>query len=243
MAGGGFPSNSTAFLAGPPGVGKTTLGLHFLSQCDEEQPGLHFGFYEQPEAIAMKVDAFGLPLKGLIEGRQVEVLWQPTTEGILDEVCHPMLEAVKRRNVRRLFIDGLEGFERLATDRERLSTSFAALSNELSALGVTTLYTAEAETIGPVSGLPSALMPRWKSVSCIAEINLVMRYVELRAHRTGYCGGEGPERTDQLYFSQFRITSTGIVIDDDSSEAEQILAEADNKPGASRFGIRCQGQR
>ena len=157
--GGGFPSNSTALLAGPAGVGKTTLGLHFLSQCNEECPGLHFGFYEQPEAISMKVDALGLPLKGLLEQEQVEVLWQPTTEGILDEACHRLLDAIRRRGVRRLFIDGLEGFERLTTDRERLGHVFAALSNELSVLGVTTLYTAEAEAIGPVSGLPISHVP------------------------------------------------------------------------------------
>ena len=144
-------------------------------------PGLHFGFYERPEAIASKANALGLPLKSLIERGHVEVLWQPTTEGILDESCHRLLEAVRRRRVRRLFIDGLEGFERLAADRERLGHIFAALSNEFSALGVTTVYTSEADLIGSVSGLPLSDLPL-QGVSCIAEILLVMRYVELRAH-------------------------------------------------------------
>ena len=191
----------------------------------------------------MKVNALGLPLKGLIERRQVEVLWQPTTEGILDAACHRMLDAVKRRNVRRLFIDGLEGFERLATDRERLGHVFAALSNELSALGVTTLYTAEAETIGPVSGLPLSHAPL-KGVSCIAEIILVMRYVELRAHLHRVIAVMKVRNAlIDSTFHKFRITSTGIVIDDDASEAEQILAEAAQQTGLSRFGIRARAQR
>ena len=46
MMGGGFPHHSTALLIGPPGIGKTTFGLHFLSECDEKNPGLLFGFYE-----------------------------------------------------------------------------------------------------------------------------------------------------------------------------------------------------
>ena len=181
MTGGGIPSSCTALLTGPPGIGKTTLGLHFLSQCNEDCPGLHFGFYEIPEAISDKANALGLPLKSLMEQGHVEVLWQPTTEGILDEACHRLLEAVERRRVQRLFIDGLEGFERLTTDRERLGHIFAALSNELSALGVTTVYTSEADLIGSVSGLPLSNLPL-QGVSCIAEIVLVMRYVELRAH-------------------------------------------------------------
>src|SRR3954451_663456 len=84
MAGGGFPSNSTALLTGPAGVGKTTLGLHFLSQCNEECPGLHFGFYEQPEAISMKVDALVVPLKGLIDRGHVDGLCHSKAERILD---------------------------------------------------------------------------------------------------------------------------------------------------------------
>lgn len=226
MTGGGFPSNSTALLTGPPGIGKTTLGLHFLSQCNEDSRGLHFGFYETPEAICDKANALELPLRRLIEERHVEVLWQPTTEGILDEACHRLLEAVKTRGVRRLFIDGLEGFERLTTDRERLGHIFAAFSNELNALGVTTLYTSEADLIGSVSGLPLSQLPL-QGVSCVAEIILVMRYVELRAHL--YRVLTVLKVRDSIIdpaFHRFTITGKGITIEEDAAGAEQILSEA-----------------
>jgi circadian clock protein KaiC len=226
MTGGGFPSNCTALLTGPPGIGKTTLGLHFLSQSSEECPGLHFGFYEIPEAISAKANALGLPLKDLIEHGHVEVLWQPTTEGILDEACHRLLEAVERRGVKRLFIDGLEGFERLTTDRERLGHIFAAFSNELSARGVTTVYTSEANLIGSVSGLPLSNLPL-QGVSCIAEIILVMRYVELRAHLHRVLAVL--KVRDSLIdpaFHRFTIAGTGITIESDSAGAEEILSEA-----------------
>src|SRR6202022_4425538 len=65
--GGGFSGNSTAGVIAPPRSGKTTLGLHFLSQCNEHNRGLHFGFYETPAAISDKARALGLPLEHLMD--------------------------------------------------------------------------------------------------------------------------------------------------------------------------------
>jgi circadian clock protein KaiC len=136
------------------------------------------------------------------------------------------LDAVKTRRVRRLFIDGLEGFERLTTDRERLGHIFAAFSNELTALGVTALYTSEADLIGSVSGLPLSHLPL-QGVSCIAEIILVMRYVELRAHL--YRVLAVLKVRDSIIdpaFHRFTITGRGITIEEGADGAEQILTEA-----------------
>jgi circadian clock protein KaiC len=97
MMGGGFPQHSTAMLIGPPGIGKTTVGLHFLSECNETAPGVLFGFYETPAALLNKANALGLRLNRLIEQGHVDIIWQPTTEGLLDEACHRLIEAVRRR--------------------------------------------------------------------------------------------------------------------------------------------------
>ena len=52
MLGGGLPLASTTMVMGPSGVGKTTLGLQFLSRSSETEPGLLFGFYETPARIS-----------------------------------------------------------------------------------------------------------------------------------------------------------------------------------------------
>jgi circadian clock protein KaiC len=226
MMGGGFPHCSTALLIGPPGIGKTTFGLHFLSECDEENPGLLFGFYESPAAIMDKARALGLPLERLIGKGHVEIVWQPTTQGLLDEVCHKLIGVVRHRGIRRLFIDGLQGFEKLATDRGRLAHIFSAFSNELRGLGVSTVYTSEADLIGSVAGLPFSGLSL-QGVSCIAEIILVMRYVELRSemHRMiSVLKVRDSEINSALH--KFTITRTGLVVEPDSSNAEAILAQA-----------------
>jgi circadian clock protein KaiC len=68
----------------------------------------------------------------------VELLWQPTTEEILDGLGERLLDAVRRRKVRRLFVDGISGMQQTAIHPDRLLRFFTALANELRALGTTT---------------------------------------------------------------------------------------------------------
>lgn len=236
IMGGGFPQHSTALLIGPPGIGKTTLGLHFLSECNRDSPGVFFGFYETPAAIRDKANVLGLPLGRLIDEGCVEIIWQPTTEGLLDATCDQLIAAVKRRGARRLFIDGLQGFDKLAPERDRLGHIFSAFSSEFRGRGVSTLYTTEAELIGPVLGMPFSGLAL-QGVSCIAEIILLMRYVELRSrlHRMiSVLKVRDAEINCALH--QFTITGRGIVIEPDSASAEEILAEATLQRRAARVG-------
>jgi circadian clock protein KaiC len=226
IMGGGFPHHCTALLIGPPGVGKTTLGLHFLSECDRDNPGLHFGFYETPATILDKAKTLQLPVENLIRQGHVEIMWQPTTEGLLDQICNRLIEAVRSRGIRRLFIDGLQGFERLAPEPERLGRIFSALSSELRGLGISTLFTAESDLIGSVLGLPLSGLSL-QGVSCIAEIILVTRYVELRSQlyrMISVLKVRDAEINSALH--EFTVGQGGIVIAPDSASAENILAEA-----------------
>jgi len=176
MLGGGLPAASTTMVMGPSGMGKTTLGLQFLSRCGTGEPGLLFGFYETPARIHAKAEAVCRPLLGLLDSGAVEVLWQPPTDGLLDAYGERLLENVRRRGVRRLFIDGLGAFQGAAVPPSRLTQYLTALMNELRALGVTTVYTlAVADIIGPYIRAPAGELT-------IPSDNLIlMRYVEARS--------------------------------------------------------------
>jgi len=176
MLGGGLPAASMTMVMGPSGMGKTTLGLQFLSRCGSGEPGLLFGFYETPARIHAKAEAVCRPLLGLLDSGAVEVLWQPPTDGLLDAYGERLLENVRRRGVRRLFIDGLGAFQSAAFEPVRLTQYLTALMNELRALGVTTVYTlAVPDVIGPHVQAPDGEL-------AIPSDNLVlMRYVEARS--------------------------------------------------------------
>jgi circadian clock protein KaiC len=84
MLGGGLPLASASMVMGPSGVGKTTLGLQFLSRSSSAQPGLLFGFHETPARIHAKVDDICRPLRSLFDSGGVDMVWQPPTDGLLD---------------------------------------------------------------------------------------------------------------------------------------------------------------
>ncbi|MBU6450079.1 MAG: serine/threonine protein kinase [Rhodospirillales bacterium] len=147
LIGGGLPEGSVTILMGPPGSGKTSLSLSFFSLASASQPALYFGFFETPERLIMKASSFGLAIDPLISSGAAEIIWNPLTENIMDKLAHQLLAAVKRSGVKRLIIDGLNGFERAAVTPGRLVEFFASLTNELRALNVTTIMTWEMREI------------------------------------------------------------------------------------------------
>ncbi len=221
MLGGGIPRGTATLVLGASGSGKTSLGLHFLSQSSAQEPGLLFGFYEMPRRLRHKAAGIGIKLDGVIEQGHLEILWHPPTEDILDALGNRLLEAVRRRRVKRLVFDGLLGFQEIAADRpHRIGRVLTALANELRVLNVTTVYTAETRHLiggvieGPTIGL-----------STIAENLILLRYVEIRSQLRRLISVVKVRDSDfNSSLREFRITSTGIELAQTFASAEAILS-------------------
>jgi circadian clock protein KaiC len=154
--GGGLPGSSVSVVVGPAGSGKTTFGFGFLRLATPERPAVHFGFYETPERLTVKAAALGIDLPALVESNALRLLWRPLTENLLDKLAYDLLQAVRETRAERLFIDGLTGFERATVDPHRIVEFFAALTNELRSMGVTTVCTWEVKELsGPWVTNPS----------------------------------------------------------------------------------------
>ena len=109
---GGLPRSSVTLVLGPSGIGKTTLGLGFLAEGTPEEPALHFGFYETPKRLELKARALGFNLKDKIASGALHIVWQPTTESLVDALAYRLLDAVEKTGARRVFIDSLSGMAR-----------------------------------------------------------------------------------------------------------------------------------
>jgi circadian clock protein KaiC len=222
---GGIPEATMTAVVGPSGSGKTTLGMQFLSASSAAEPGLLFGCYELPERLHLRAESLGINLAAPEQRGDLEILWHPVGEQILDELAHRLLDAVRRRSVRRLLIDGLSGFELAALEPERIVRFWSALSNELRALGVTTLHTMEMpELIGtdirvPVSG-----------IALLAESMVMLRYVELNSRLYRLISlFKVREGTFDPTIRTFEITATGIAVGEPFEGVKAILSGSARK--------------
>ncbi|WP_262032193.1 ATPase domain-containing protein [Microvirga sp. Mcv34] len=219
MIGGGLQLGSSTLVLGPSGTGKTTLGLHFLAHSTPEELGLHFGFYETPERLKLKARAIGLDLDPLLASGALEILWQPSTENLLDGLAYKLLDAVDRRGVKRLFIDGFGAFDRAAIYPLRLVEFFSALTNELRALSVTTIGTWELADL-----FSRQIQAPTPEVSSVIDNLIALRFVDQHAQlRRLISIMKVRDSAFDPSFREFAISDQGVTLPQSFAGSEQVL--------------------
>ena len=151
----------------------------------------------------------------------VEVQWQPPTDDLLDAYGERLLRTVRRRRVRRLFIDGLGAMQEAAgAEPGRIGNFLTALMNEMRVLGVTTLYTLEVPDImGPTIRSPIG------DLSSLAENLILLRFVEVRSRLYRLISLLKVRDSDfDQTLHEYTTSSQGLVIEVSSDSAERIMA-------------------
>jgi circadian clock protein KaiC len=220
MLGGGLLAGSATMLLGFAGSGKTLLASHFLDAgARDGERGLYFGFYESPLRLIEAAQGVGLPFEQHVQQGLIEIQWQPPLRYSMDTLGDRLLGSVRKRGVRRLVVDGLDGLRQSAYHPERTIRFITALCNELRAEGITLLLTEETQKIfGP------EVEVRIEGISALVDNIVLLEYLDLESELKRLISIVKQRASGyQSDVRELQIGSHGITLADDSTSAADII--------------------
>lgn len=100
----GYWRGASTLLAGPSGIGKTLLGLHFVfAGAEQGETGMIATFQENPVQLERVVQGFGWSL----QDPSVELMYRSPVDLYLDEWVYDFLDTIERTGAKRVTIDSL----------------------------------------------------------------------------------------------------------------------------------------
>lgn len=204
LLGGGVIRGNSLLIEGPPGSGKSTLGLRMLcgGALQFGEPGLLITFEEFPRQVYAESLSCGLDLEALERAGLLRVIWTPPGR-ILESFRgkSDLVEQVIREiGVRRLLIDSITHFKRVASGEAELREIVSGILTQLKIAGVNTLLVKELErqddaTIAFEEYLADASLRLHNRRDGVHGEN--SRYIEIRKTRgQGHVSGLHPFRLD-----------------------------------------------
>lgn len=144
---GGFLEGDAILVEGAPGTGKTSLGMQFLYNgiTRYDQPGCFITFEEFPQQIYRDALSFGWDFRALEEQDLLKVLFtspdlmhqdMQREEGLIPEM-------IREVGARRVVVDSITHFERLAEDPGHHREIIYGLINAFKREGLTSLLIRE----------------------------------------------------------------------------------------------------
>ncbi len=150
---GGLGRGHAVLLEGSPGTGKTTFGLQFIYKgiTEYDEPGLVVTFEEMPQRMIADAANFGWDLQQLIDSGKLKLL--STSPKVFQEQMTSSTGAIYKlaleMNAKRLLVDSVSHFERIAETPSSHRELFNLMANRLRNAGFTSLLTKEVQ--GPQS--------------------------------------------------------------------------------------------
>ncbi|MBN9392831.1 MAG: AAA family ATPase [Chloroflexi bacterium] len=142
MLNGGIIPNSSTFVAGSPGVGKTLLSLHYLIEgINIGEPALYVGFYEDLTSLVNKAARFNLDLRTPLISNLLVFVSIPSVELEPDLVAYRIKQVVEEYGIKRVVIDGVLELEIACRPDGRSRNYTTALDRYFKSKGITSLYT------------------------------------------------------------------------------------------------------
>jgi circadian clock protein KaiC len=173
LLGGGLESGTATIISGPSGVGKTTLGVAFLTAAIARgKRAVLFTFEEAVESLMIRSRGIGIPLDTVLKAGTLKIVRLNPMEQYPDEFLEKVRAAVELEGFEFVMIDSLRGYQ---LEMEQFGTPLDHIRNLVHYLnrnGATSLLINEVEYI--TGNLRATEM----AVSHLADNIILLRYAE-----------------------------------------------------------------
>jgi circadian clock protein KaiC len=202
----GYGPGSSTLVAGPSGVGKTLMGLHFIfSGAANGEPGVIATLQENPIQLERVARGFGWSLQNAC----VAVMYRSPNDVYIDQWVYELLDLIERTGAKRVVIDSLSDLQYAAPDPVRFREFIYSLTQRLSRAGISPIMTSEIPDLFHVGRLAEY------GISHLSDNVILLQYLraDSRLLRTvailkSRASAHDPE------IREFDITSDGIVLGD-----------------------------
>jgi circadian clock protein KaiC len=140
MIGSGWLRGSQTLVLGPPGAGKTLVGLQFLREgLAQREPVLLVGFQESPGQLRQVAESLAWSGAESPGSPGFTVLYYWPVELQIDTIVGEIMGRVRREGIRRIVVDAVGDLRRSAQGPPRFVDYMYAFCQQLRALGTTSL--------------------------------------------------------------------------------------------------------
>lgn len=222
MLQGGFLPQTANLVEGPPGTGKSTLGMQFIYNGIRyhNEPGLIVTFEEFPQQYYRDAEGFGWDFRQLErEGKLRVIMTSPeVSRADLESVGGTIETLAREMGARRVLVDSISHFDQLTEDPVELRSVVYGFINALKREGLTSILTRESPVLlGAEEGD--------NAIAFVVDSYTLLRYVELdSAIRKALLVLKLRGSDHAKDIRQFEITSQGLEIMSKFEGQEGILS-------------------
>lgn len=201
----GYWPGSSTLCAGPSGIGKTLMGLHFIvAGAAAGEPGIIASLQENPTQLTRVARAFGWTLDA-----SVTMMYRSPVDLYIDEWIYELLDAVDRAGAKRVLIDSLTDVLFASGDEIGFREYMYSLIQRCSRTGVSLFMTSELPDLFAVNRLSEY------GVSHLSDNVLILQYIRDESSiRRAITALKTRASSNDPRVREFRIGPQGITITD-----------------------------
>ena len=205
----GYWAGSSTLCAGPSGIGKTLMGLHFIvAGAVAGELGIIASLQENPTQLTRAAEAFGWTLDD-----SVTIMYRSPVDLYVDEWIYELLDAIEQLGAKRVLIDSLTDVLFATGDELRFREYMYSLIQRCSRAGVSLFMTTELPDLFSVTRLSEY------GVSHLSDNVLVLQYIRDESTiRRAITALKTRASSNDPRVREFRIGPGGITLDNTSGE-------------------------